>query len=124
MPQSNPIGLTELIEQVKRDLLTPEEGRGGNIPIFSVDEVSLELQVTVHKDAEGGIKVYVVELGGGVARDDVQKVNVKLTPLLNKEERIQLYKTHYPDRWQWVERRSVDAAMKGDDESLGDSYGG
>jgi Trypsin-co-occurring domain 2 len=123
MPQDNPIGLTELIEQVKRELLTPDVGAGADIPLFSVDEVSLELQVTVHKDAHGGIKVYVVELGGGIARDDGHKVNVTLTPLLSKEERIRLYKTHNPSRWQWVERMSVDAAMKGDSEPLGNSYG-
>jgi hypothetical protein len=123
MSQENPIGLTELIEQVKRDLLTPEVGAGAAIPLFSVDEVSLELQVTVHKDGHGAIKVHVVELGGGIARQDVHTVHVTLTPLLSKEERIQLYKTHNPMRWQWIERMSVDAAMKGDSEPLDTSYG-
>jgi hypothetical protein len=123
MPQDHPIGLTELIEQVKRELLTPDVGAGGDIPLFSVDEVSLELQVTVHKDAHGGIKIHIAELGGDIARETVQKVNVTLTPLLSKEERIQLYKAHNPKGWQWVERMSVDSAMKGSAEPLDNSYG-
>ncbi len=122
MAQENPLGLIELIKQIKHELLTPEISAGGDIPLFSVDEVSLELQVTVHKDAQGGIKIYVVELGGEISRDDVQKVHITLTPLLSKEERIQLYKKHSSNNWQWVERMSVDTAMKGDANPLGESY--
>ncbi len=41
----------------------------GLAPFFSVDAVTLELQVTIRKDAKAGLKVYVAELGGGLGRD-------------------------------------------------------
>jgi hypothetical protein len=70
------IGLAELIQEVKRELLAPEIGSPEAVPLFSVDDIVLELKVTVHKEAKGGVKVYVVELGGGGSRDDVQTVRV------------------------------------------------
>lgn len=116
MPEDNSIGLAELIEQVKRELLSTENNSETNIPLFSVDDLTLELNVTVRKEGKGGLKLYVVELGGGVAHDAVQKVKVTLTPLLSKQERIDFYKKHYPDQWAKVADAVTKAAMKGDEE--------
>jgi hypothetical protein len=124
MSEENSIGLAELIEQIKQELLSTEAEGEKPIPLFSVDQVSLELQVTARKEGKAGIKVYVVELGGGGSRDDVQKVTVTLTPLLSKEERIALYKTRYPEKWQVLEETSIEGLLKGsNDEPLGDLLG-
>lgn len=124
MSEENSIGLAELIEQIKQELLSTEAEGEKPIPLFSVDQVSLELQVTARKEGKAGIKVYVVELGGGGSRDDVQKVTVTLTPLLSKEERISLYKTRYPEKWQVLEETSIEGLLKGsNDEPLGDLLG-
>jgi hypothetical protein len=56
------------------------------VPLFSLDEVKLELTITVRREAKGGINVHVVELGGTGRRDDVQTVTVTLTPWLSKQE--------------------------------------
>jgi hypothetical protein len=58
-----PIGLSELIGRVKTDLLT-HQPTDDLPPLFSVDEVKLELKVTVTREVKGGLKVYVIELGG------------------------------------------------------------
>ncbi|MEH2146786.1 trypco2 family protein [Nostoc sp.] len=124
MSEENSIGLAELIEQIKQELLSTEAEREKPIPLFSVDQVSLELQVTARKEGKAGIKVYVVELGGGGSRDNVQKVTVTLTPLLSKEERIALYKTRYPQKWKLLEETSIEGLLKGsNDEPLGDLLG-
>ncbi|MFW9259594.1 trypco2 family protein [uncultured Nostoc sp.] len=124
MSEENSIGLAELIEQIKQELLSTEAEGEKPIPLFSVDQVSLELQVTARKEGKAGIKVYVVELGGGGSRDDVQKVTVTLTPLLSKEERIALYKTRYPQKWKLLEETSIEGLLKGsNDEPLGDLLG-
>jgi hypothetical protein len=124
MSKEDSIGLAEFIEQVKRELLSTEPGVEGSIPLFSVDEVTLELQVAVHKEGKAGLQIYVVELGGGVGRDDTHNVTVTLTPLLSKEERIRLYKTHYPERWAALEYASVKAGLKGSgEESLDNLFG-
>lgn len=124
MSKENPIGLAELIEQIKRELLSTSISVERGIPLFSVDEVVLELQVTVHKEGKAGLQIHVVELGGGAGRDDVQNVKVTLTPLLNKEERLHLYKTRYPEHWKALEDASVKAGLKGSDkESIEDLFG-
>jgi hypothetical protein len=119
MSNENLIGLTELIQKVKQELLAASIPASPNeetdIPLFSVDSVELELQVTVKKDVKGGVKVYVLEAGGGASRDDVQKVKVTLSPLLKKEQLLGIYKKLYPERWQEFIKTSVDSLTKGDD---------
>jgi len=116
MPKERPIGLAELITQVKRDLLQPENEE---LPaLLSVDEVTLELQVSVTYEAKGGVKIYVVELGGGANHEDLHNVSVKLTPLLTKEERIKLYKERFPERWKQVETAALQGGIKGIEEDV------
>ncbi len=107
MSDQDSIGLNELIKHVKKELLSTETDGDGLAPFFSVDAVTLELQVTIRKDAKAGLKVYVADLGGGLARDDTQKVTVTLSPLIEKAARLRLYKAQYPDRWKEVERAAV-----------------
>jgi Trypsin-co-occurring domain 2 len=87
MPTSEPIGLSELIQRVKADLLS--EKPTDDVPLFSLDEVKLELKVTITREGKGGINVHVVELGGSVRGEDVQTVTVTLTPWLSKQERLE-----------------------------------
>lgn len=121
MPESNEnlIGLAELIERVKYELtyVDPDEAEP---PVFWVDAVELELQVTVKRDAKAGIKVYIFEAGGGGSRDDMQKVKVNLTPLLSKEEVRKLYQERFPEKVREVAAKSLNM-MKGEtglDDSL------
>lgn len=122
MTDSNSIGLAELIEQVKRELLATTPGNETDIPFLSVDSVELELQVTVKKDAKGGVKIYVLEIGASGSRDDVQKVKVTLSPLLNKETLLSIYKNMYPERWRELLRTSADALTKGSEGDLSEQF--
>jgi hypothetical protein len=115
MSNENLIGLAELIEQVKKELLTTSPSNEKDIPFLSVDSVELELQVTVKKEGKGGVKIYVLEVGAGGSRDDVQKVKVTLSPLLNKETLLKAYYQKYPERWQEFLKTSVEALTKGSD---------
>ncbi|MGB3513573.1 MAG: trypco2 family protein [Microcoleaceae cyanobacterium] len=72
MANENAIGLAELIQQVKQELLTQASDSETDIPIFAVDSVELELQVTVKREGKAGIKIYVFKVEGGSSRDDVQ----------------------------------------------------
>ena len=102
MATQEPIGLSELIERVKADLLS-DNPADDLPPLFSLDEVKLELKVTVTREIKGGIKVYVVELGGGGTRDDVQTVTVTLTPWLSKAARL---KSLTPEKKQQLREAS------------------
>lgn len=122
-PEERLIGLAELIEQVKRELLPTTSDKDTEVPFLSVDTVELELQVTVRKEGKAGLKVYIFEAGGGGSRDDLQKVKVTLSPLLSKEKRLNLYTKRYPEHVKDLIDRSLEALNKGDDnELLGNLY--
>lgn len=112
MAKEKPIGLVELIDKIKEDLLTtkPQSIAG---PLFSVDEVTLEITVTVHREANGGIQIHVLEFGGNINREDAQKITVKLTPLVDRAELLRAYQAEHPDDWQTLKSRSAIALFKG-----------
>jgi hypothetical protein len=116
------IGLAEMIEQVKRELLLTTPDKETEVPLFSVDKVELELQVTVRREVKTGLKLYVFQLGGGGSRDDVQKVKITLSPLLSKEVLLGIYRKRYPERLSELVEKSLEAITKGNDEPLGNLY--
>ncbi|MEH1850160.1 MAG: trypco2 family protein [Nostoc sp.] len=125
---STEIGLAELIQQVKQELLTTYPGKENDTPIFSVDSVELELQVTVQKDTNGKVKINIFgwggEAGGKASRDDVQKVKVKLSPLLSKEYLLKAYYGEDPKRWPGLVKKNLDGLLKGSEgKNLNEDFG-
>src|SRR4051794_16260617 len=109
------LGLAELIEKVKQDLNSPASAN--SIPIFSVDEVSIEVQVTVQKEGNAGVTIWVVEAGGKYNKEDVQKITVKLTSLISKEDRLKILKQDYPQYYQDILKQSLGWSLnKGENE--------
>jgi len=86
--QKKPIGLAELIYQVKRELLSSESRKDDPIPLFAVDEIELEVAVSISREGQAGINIQVLNLSGGTSREDAQTVRVKLKPLRSREELI------------------------------------
>lgn len=78
------IGLQELMYQVKKELLTqtPDDP----VPLFYVQGVELELDIAVRKEGRAGIKIYIVDVGGGGSHEKAQRVKVSLSPLYSREE--------------------------------------
>jgi hypothetical protein len=104
------IGLADLIQQVRSELIQSVEGSGSDVPLFAVDEVELEIGVTIAKRAEGGLDIKVVQLGASGERSDVHRVSVRLLPLLTLEER----RAELRKKNQWAElvRTQMDATLK------------
>jgi hypothetical protein len=87
MAQSNKIlGIAELIQRIKQDLLVPQSGKDPSL--FSIDEITLEVNFTVSGDINSGFDLGVVTLGSDVSEERVQKVTVKLSPLVSKQQMI------------------------------------
>jgi hypothetical protein len=84
--ESKPIGLRELVWKVKEELLSQGSVKTDPEPLLAVDEVELELAVSVTREGEAGISVQVLSLGGSRSRADSQTVRVRLKPLFDKEE--------------------------------------
>lgn len=117
----NPIALAELIEQVKRELLSTAPGQTKDAPFLLVSGVEVEAQVTVKREGKAGVKIDVVslgggEVGGGISRDDVHKVKVTLSPLFDKERLMEFYTTLHPDQVPASVKQSLNALFKGNGE--------
>ncbi len=86
------IGLLDLIYQVKNELLArrPVEEAKGLPALFWIDQIDLELSVAVTRERGGAIKLSVLpvspEVSGSRAEQRGHKVQVRLSPLLSKQE--------------------------------------
>lgn len=124
---SQSIGLTDLIQQVKRDLLATVSGESADAPILFVESVELELKVAVKQEGAGKIKIDVLSIGGGevggaVSQDKTHTVKVKLSPLFDKERLMEFYQALHPDQVPASVKRSLDALLKGVDANPDDRY--
>ncbi|NEO75340.1 trypco2 family protein [Moorena sp. SIO4G3] len=120
--ETGSIGLAELIEQVKGELLTPAQDT--TAPFLFVESVELELQVTFKKEGKAGIKMNVLsvggaEAGGGIGQDQIQKVKVKLSPLYSKEEMKKYCTELHPETVIPSINNSINGIMKGNDSGDG-----
>jgi hypothetical protein len=115
-PASKPIGLTELIYQVKRELLSNESHQGDPAPLFAVEEIQLEVAVSVSREGEAGINIQILSLGGGLTREDAQTVTVTLRPLRSREELIADLRRRDPQLFESIAEESLNL-LKGNRET-------
>lgn len=113
MKKDNTLGLTEFIAQVKQDLLTHEMD-ASTPPLFSIDEINLELKVTVEKTGGAGINISVLQASSQKTAQDTQAIQVKLTPLLSREQRIALLKEQYPELWKKTVISNTESLTRGE----------
>jgi hypothetical protein len=95
------ISLSELIEQVKADLLTQVATRGARNPLFFVDAVELTAQVVARREkgegGQAGLSLSVLGFKADAGIDTkttvgsqlTQSVTIKLSPLLGKADYLQ-----------------------------------
>lgn len=124
---SQSIGLSELIQKVKQDLLSAVPGESADAPMLFVESVELELKVAVRHEGTTGIKIDVLAIGGGevggtVSQDKTHTVKVKLSPLFDKERLLEFYQTLHPDKVPSSVKRSLAALLKGDETNPDDLY--
>jgi hypothetical protein len=81
---SQEISLQALIDKVKDELLTPTGGP--DYPVFFVDKVELEVAVAIKSEGSGGLNISVLELGGGISREEGHTIKVTLSPILSRDE--------------------------------------
>ncbi len=82
--KSKNIGIQELIEQVKSELLNTSQAE--EAPLFAISDVELEIAFTVERTAQGGINLQVVQGGVEKVWADTQKVRVRLEGLVTPEQ--------------------------------------
>ncbi len=79
------VKLSELIHWVKKELLSDEAFRDDPVPLFVIDEVTVEVNFVLSGEGEGGFNLQVVKAGAKVAEQRVQKAIVKMKPVVPYE---------------------------------------
>jgi hypothetical protein len=89
------IGLPDLIDQVKRELLAPNPAARARdpYPLLAIEAIELEIAIKVTRSTDGSVKLSVldaaeVNVGRSTTREHAHIVRVKLTPLRTKEEML------------------------------------
>jgi hypothetical protein len=89
------IGIQEVIDQVKRELLAsnPAAQARDPYPLFAIEKIELEIATRITRSQDGSIKLTVLEvaeLGAGrsTSQEHSHVVRVSLAPLLSREELI------------------------------------
>ena len=114
-PQRNnpkPIGLSELIYQVKRELLSAGSREDDPVPLFAVDEIEVEVAVSISREGQAGINIQVLNVVAAHPAKDAQTVRVKLKPLLSREELLAVLQKRNPGLFVVVADESQ-ALLKG-----------
>ncbi len=117
MPETHqPVQLNALIHRVKRDLLTPQALTDDPVPLFAVEEVTVEVNFVVSGGANGKIDLQVVSAGAEVRKENVQKAVIKLKPLVPPGELVQAYAKRSAAVYARVMEKAVEAFVKGNEQ--------
>lgn len=90
----NPIGLVELIDQVKKELMTLQTDTER---LFAVGSVELELAFTATRVGKGEINLQVVSIGGDTGSERVQRIKIMLEPLVTVDELRERFRRLHPE---------------------------
>ena len=111
------VTISQLIDVVREQLLTPSTASSSEAmyPFLFVEEVELEVTVTVSEtiDGKGKVNIQVVELGGGLetTNDQMHRMRIKMTPLLTKAE-IRTRLEYDSLLWEGIEGAALRATTK------------
>jgi copper(I)-binding protein len=78
------IALSDILAQIADELtLAEENARRRGFAVMQFQECEIEFAVQAEKQAGGGIKVWFINLGGGVKRSDENTIRLKFTNISN-----------------------------------------
>lgn len=88
------IALAEVVQAIRQELVEAIEQAADSDVRFIATRVDLEFKVGVQRmtTGRGGIRFWVLELGGGATRatEEVQTVQLSLEPVLAHGERVRI----------------------------------
>lgn len=115
------VKLNELINWVKQELLSKEARSKDPVPLFVIDEVTVEVNFVLSGKGGGGFDLKVVKADAEVSEERIQKAIVRMKPLLSHEEVVDKLLTEYPQIKEEIVNDSVKVILKGrgsDEESV------
>lgn len=113
LDNKNSVKLSELIHWVKQELLSEETRRTDPVPLFVVDEVTLEVNFVLTGEGEGGFDVKVVKAGAKVTEERMQTVTIKMKPLVPYNKLAEEFAKQKPHLIEQVMEDSVRVLLRG-----------
>lgn len=107
------LGLSELIYRIKQDLASEAAHKRDTTTVFLIDEITLEVNFVVSGDVESGFDLGIVSLGSQASQERVQKVTIKMTPLISRDDILKRLKGD-AELWNKAETLSRRHLIKGD----------
>src|SRR5437762_11108486 len=109
------VGLKELIEKVKHELLASNNNQN---QLLFIDKIELEIAVKVTKEGDGNVKVAVLNFfevgaGGALTGERGNVVRVSLSPLLEREKILKTLADN-EQKYKAILQDSVKALVKED----------
>jgi hypothetical protein len=112
--KTKPISLSDLIYWVKQELLSEEARKNDPVPLFAIDEITVEINFIVEGTVKGGFSALtIVEAGSEVSEQRVQKATIKMAPILDRAMVIDELVASNPEIVEVVKSESVKAILKG-----------
>jgi len=79
------LGFKEVLDKLKNDIKSIQK-QDEKDRMFILNDIEIELSLTINKEGDGGINIGIVKAGGKVAKESIHKVILKLTPFTNGDE--------------------------------------
>lgn len=113
LDNKNTVKLSELIYWVKQELLSDEARRNDPVPLFVIDEVTVEVNFVLAGKGSGGFDVVIAKANAEVAEERVQKATVRMKSLIPYDELVAEYKTKHPQERKQSLNDSLKVLLKG-----------
>jgi len=104
------VKLSELIRWVKKELLSDEARRDDPMPLFVIEEVTVEVNFVLSGGGKAGFNLQVVMADAEVTEERVQKAIVRMKPLVPYEGvRARLGE----EQLEYIEKEAAKVLLKG-----------
>jgi len=113
MDNKNTVKLSELINWVKKELLSDEARRNDPVPLFVIDEVTVEVNFVLSGEGQGGIDLVLVKADTKIAEERVQKAIVRMKPIVSAQEIATEFAKQRPQDREKALNDSVKFMLKG-----------
>ncbi len=102
------VKLSELIHWVKKELLSDEMRDNDPVPLFVIDEVTVEVNFVLSGEGGTGFDLKVVKADAKVKEDRIQKAVVRMKPLVPYQELADEFSRRHPE----IREKAVDDSVK------------
>jgi NTP-dependent ternary system trypsin peptidase co-occuring protein len=94
---SNQIAIADVLSHISNQLLQADKAaRERGTATMRFDECELEFAIKVEGSAKAGIKVWLMELGGGVTKADTNTIRIKFKSIEGKATQAPHLETDAP----------------------------